>query len=152
MDAVYVGWLSILPPMIAIILALITKEVLFSLIAGVLSGTIIYSIASGMNPIVGPVSTVFDVMIQKADMNIIIFCFLLGGLVYLINASGGAQAYGKWASKIIRTKRGISGIKRNSVQYPIKIKTNIMVMIIGAINFEYFINSISLKKITYLKF
>lgn len=99
MDAVYVGWLSILPPMIAIILALITKEVLFSLIAGVLSGTIIYSIASGMNPIVGPVSTVFDVMIQKADMNIIIFCFLLGGLVYLINASGGAQAYGKWASK-----------------------------------------------------
>ena len=94
MDAVYVGWLSILPPMIAIILALITKEVLFSLIAGVLSGTIIYSIASGMNPIVGPVSTVFDVMIQKADMNIIIFCFLLGGLVYLINASGGAQASG----------------------------------------------------------
>ena len=86
MDAVYVGWLSILPPMIAIILALITKEVLFSLIAGVLSGTLIYSIASGMNPIVGPVSTVFDVMIQKADMNIIIFCFLLGGLVYLINA------------------------------------------------------------------
>ena len=64
MDAVYVGWLSILPPMIAIILALITKEVLFSLIAGVLSGTLIYSIASGMNPIVGPVSTVFDVMIQ----------------------------------------------------------------------------------------
>ena len=86
MDAVYVGWLSILPPMIAIILALITKEVLFSLIAGVLSGTLIYSIASGMNPIVGPVSTVFDVMIQKTDMNIIIFCFLLGGLVYLINA------------------------------------------------------------------
>ena len=99
MDAVYVGWLSILPPMIAIILALITKEVLFSLIAGVLSGTLIYSIASGMNPIVGPVSTVFDVMIQKTDMNIIIFCFLLGGLVYLINASGGAQAYGKMGIK-----------------------------------------------------
>ena len=39
MDAVYVGWLSILPPVIAIILALITKEVLFSLITGILSGT-----------------------------------------------------------------------------------------------------------------
>ena len=105
MDAVYVGWLSILPPMIAIILALITKEVLFSLIAGVLSGTLIYSIASGMNPIVGPVSTVFDVMIQKTDMNIIIFCFLLGGLVYLINASGGAQAYGKWAKKKMKSSK-----------------------------------------------
>ena len=39
MDAEYVGWLSILPPVIAIILALITKEVLFSLITGILSGT-----------------------------------------------------------------------------------------------------------------
>ena len=66
MDAVYVGWLSILPPMIAIILALITKEVLFSLIAGVLSGTIIYSIASGMNPIVGPVSTIIPATINAA--------------------------------------------------------------------------------------
>ena len=82
MDAVYVGWLSILPPMIAIILALITKEVLFSLIAGVLSGTLIYSIASGMNPIVGPVSTVFDVMIQKTDMNIIIFCNHVSNRLY----------------------------------------------------------------------
>mgnify|MGYP007000025192 FL=1 len=51
MDAVYVGWLSILPPVIAIILALITKEVLFSLITGILSGTLIYSFASGTNPI-----------------------------------------------------------------------------------------------------
>ena len=120
MDAVYVGWLSILPPMIAIILALITKEVLFSLIAGVLSGTLIYSIASGMNPIVGPVSTVFDVMIQKTDMNIIIFCFLLGGLVYLINASGGAQAYGKWASKIIRTKRSSLLLTESTVTFSAK--------------------------------
>jgi len=105
MDAVYVGWLSILPPVIAIILALITKEVLFSLITGILSGTLIYSFASGTNPIIGSVSTAFEVMIQKTDMNIMVFCFLLGGLVYLVNASGGAEAYGKWASKVIRTKR-----------------------------------------------
>lgn len=105
MDAVYVGWLSILPPVIAIILALITKEVLFSLITGILSGTLIYSFASGANPIIGSVSTAFEVMIQKTDMNIMVFCFLLGGLVYLVNASGGAEAYGKWASKVIRTKR-----------------------------------------------
>ena len=105
MDAVYVGWLSIIPPIIAIILALITKEVLFSLITGVFSGALIYSIASGFNPIVGAVSTVFDVMIAKTDMYIMVFCFLLGGLVYLVNASGGAEAYCAWASKIIRTKR-----------------------------------------------
>lgn len=105
MESVYVGWLSILPPVIAIILALKTKQVLFSMMAGVLSGGIIYSIASGINPIVGPVSSSFDVMIQNTDLNIMIFCFLLGALVYLVNASGGADAYGRWASKVIRTKR-----------------------------------------------
>mgnify|MGYP000240670888 CR=1 FL=1 len=58
MDAVYVGWLSILPPMIAIILALITKEVLFFTYSRCFYlEPFIYSIASGMNPIVGPVST-----------------------------------------------------------------------------------------------
>lgn len=105
MEPVYVGWLSLMPSIIAIVLALITKEVLFSLTAGVLAGTIIYSFAAGINPIVGSVSVAFDVMIQKADINIMIFCFLLGALVYLVNASGGSKAYGKWASKVIRTKR-----------------------------------------------
>ena len=105
MEAIYVGWLSILPPIIAIILALITKEVLFSLITGVLSGAFIYSIYAGLNPLVGPVQVTFDIMIQKADMNIIIFCFLLGALVYLIKSSGGAEAYGRWASKRIKSKR-----------------------------------------------
>ena len=61
-----------------------SKEVLFSLITGVLSGAVIYSIASGMNPIVGSVSTVFDVMIQKTDMNIIIFCFFIRQLIYVV--------------------------------------------------------------------
>lgn len=105
MESVYVGWLSILPPVIAIILALATKQVLFSMMAGVLSGGIIYTIAAGLNPVAGPVSTSFDVMIENTDLNIMIFCFLLGALVYLVNASGGAGAYGRWASKVIRTKR-----------------------------------------------
>ncbi|MCI8834012.1 MAG: Na+/H+ antiporter NhaC family protein [Ruminococcus sp.] len=105
MESVYVGWLSILPPIIAILLALITKEVLFSLITGVLSGAVIYSLAAGLNPLVGPVQTTFDIMIEKMDLNIMIFCFLLGALVFLVNASGGAEAYGRWTAKVIRTKR-----------------------------------------------
>ncbi len=105
MESVYVGWLSILPPIIAIVLALITKEVLFSLITGVLSGSIIYTFAAGLNPIVGPAQVTFDILIEKADMYIMIFCFLLGALVYLVKVSGGAEAYGRWASKFIRSKR-----------------------------------------------
>ncbi|MBQ3090760.1 MAG: Na+/H+ antiporter NhaC family protein [Oscillospiraceae bacterium] len=105
MEPVYVGWLSILPPVIAIVLALITKEVLFSLVFGCLSGALIYSLSAGLNPVVGTVQVTFDTMIAKADMNIMIFCFLLGALVCVINKAGGAKAYGRWATKVIHSKR-----------------------------------------------
>ena len=105
MDSVYVGAWSLVPPIVAIVLALITKEVVFSLVAGVLSGTLIYAFAGGMNPLVAPVNVMFELIINRADMYIMLFCFLLGSLVYLINASGGAKAYGRWASGVIRSKR-----------------------------------------------
>ena len=50
------GWLSILPPIIAIGLALVTKEVLSSLLLGVLSGSLIWAIGTGANPVMGTVS------------------------------------------------------------------------------------------------
>lgn len=105
MESIYVGFLSILPPIFAIILALITKEVIFSLIAGVLSGSVIYTLAAGLNPVVGPLQVTFDIIIQKTDMYIMLFCFLLGALVYLVKVSGGAEAYGRWASRFICSKR-----------------------------------------------
>ena len=105
MESVYVGAWSLLPPVVAIVLALITKEVVLSLVAGVLSGTVIYAVASGLNPVVAPVNVLFELIINRADMYIILFCFLLGSLVYLINISGGAQAYGRWARKVIKSKR-----------------------------------------------
>ena len=104
MESVYVGAWSLLPPVVAIVLALITKEVVFSLVAGVLSGTIIYASAAGLNPVVAPVNVMFELILGRADWYIMLFCFLLGSLVYLINASGGAKAYGRWASKVIRSK------------------------------------------------
>ena len=104
MESVYVGAWSLLPPVVAIVLALITKEVVFSLVAGVLSGTIIYASAAGLNPVVAPVNVMFELILGRADWYIMLFCFLLGSLVYLINASGGAKAYGRWSSKVIRSK------------------------------------------------
>ena len=108
MESVYVGAWSLLPPVVAIVLALITKEVVLSLVAGVLSGTLIYAIVSGLNPVVAPVSVMFELIINRADMYIMLFCFLLGSLVYVINASGGAQAYGRWARKVIKSRRQAS--------------------------------------------
>ena len=105
MDPIYAGWLSVLPPIIAIALALITKEVISSLIIGILSGTLIYSCMVGANPIVGTVDYTFRLMANRVDINIILFLALLGALVAVVNLAGGSQAYGRWAGGKLKSKR-----------------------------------------------
>ena len=107
MDMIDVGWLSILPPVIAIVLALVTKEVISSLIIGILSGTCIYAFNSG-GGIVKAVDVTFTLMAQKLGDNasIILFLAFLGALVAVITMAGGSKAYGEWASKKITTKKG----------------------------------------------
>ena len=96
--AVYATFWSLIPPVVAIVLALITKEVISSLIIGILSGTLIYSCIVGANPIVGTVDYTFQLMASRVDINIILFLALLGALVAVVNLAGGSQAYGRWAS------------------------------------------------------
>ena len=94
MEPYAAGWLSILPPFIAIGLALVTKEVLSSLLIGILSGTLIYSIGTDANFLMGTLQTGFKVMADKVDFEILIFTSLLGSLVYVVAMSGGTRAYG----------------------------------------------------------
>ena len=106
MDPFDAGWLSLLPPIIAITLALITKEVISSLFLGILSGTVIYCLGMGTGDlIIKPVEIAFTTMVNKVDFNIIIFCTLLGALVFTISRAGGTRAYGNWATKRIKSKR-----------------------------------------------
>ena len=97
---------SLLPPIIAIALALITKEVYFSLFVGILSGALIYSNFSPW----GMVTNTFDVMIAKLsdgwNVGIMLFLVTLGMMVALINKAGGSAAYGRWASKHIKPRVG----------------------------------------------
>ncbi len=97
---------ALLPPIIAIALALISKEVYFSLFVGILSGALIYS---NFNPW-GMVTGTFDVMIGKLsdgwNVGIMIFLVTLGMMVALINKAGGSAAYGRWASKHIKSRVG----------------------------------------------
>ena len=77
MEAVQAGWLSILPPVLAIILALLTKDVVFSLLLGTLSGTVVYSLLAGLNPVIGPIEVLFESMVTNIDMYIILrYCGL----------------------------------------------------------------------------
>ncbi len=95
---------ALLPPIIAIVLALWTKEVYISLMLGILSGALLYTKFS----VVKMVEITFEIMGNKIgeNVNILIFLVLIGILVALITMSGASKAYGKWATKTIKTKRG----------------------------------------------
>ena len=94
---------SILPPVIAIVLALITKEVYMSLLIGIFAGAILFEPG-----IIKPINNTFQIMGDKIGGNadILIFLVLLGILVALITKSGASKAYGQWASQSIKSKKG----------------------------------------------
>lgn len=108
MEAIDVGWLSLVPPLLAIGLALLTKEVISSLFIGVFAGTVIYAINTGGN-IVTATSVAFRLMSEKIGDNafILIFLGLLGALVAIITMAGGSRAYGNWAASKIKTRQGV---------------------------------------------
>ena len=95
---------AFLPAVIAIVLALITKQVYVSLFLGVLVGALMYV---GGNPLEA-MFTLYKVMSEKVGDNvpIIVFLVVLGILVVLMQKSGGAMAYGNWASRKIKSKGG----------------------------------------------
>lgn len=101
MDA---GWLSLLPPVTAIVLALLTKEVILSLCVGGLLGALVYSGGNGF----GMLDTFLSVMAQSVGSNaeILLFLALLGALVAVVTKAGGAHAYGVWAAKHMKTRTG----------------------------------------------
>lgn len=98
--------MALLPPVIAIALALLTKEVYSSLFVGILAGSLIYT---NWNPWEMVLNS-FDVMISKIcdswNVGILIFLVLLGMMVSMINKAGGSAAYGRWAAKRIHSKAG----------------------------------------------
>lgn len=103
------GFLSLIPPILAITCALITKEVVFSLILGVLSGTIIFSVMQGLG-VLGVFDQTVTLMGGKLADNVYIILFLcfLGILVTLVARAGGSKAYGEWAGKKLKGKRSAS--------------------------------------------
>jgi Na+/H+ antiporter NhaC len=85
------GWLSLLPPLAAIALALLTREVVLSLFAGVWLGALL---AAGFNPVTGTIGSLDLLLTALADADhiaIIAFSLLLGGMVGVISRSGGSQ-------------------------------------------------------------
>lgn len=103
---------SLLPPVVAIGLALITKEVYSSLFIGILTGGLLFTIASG-----GGFEGMFEAVVEKGlianlsdayNVGILIFLVVLGIIVVLMNKAGGSRAYGEWAATHIHSRKGAS--------------------------------------------
>lgn len=97
---------AVLPPIIAIVLALLTKEVYSSLFIGIFIGALMYT---GLNPLAAT-ETTFSILAEKTagNINIILFLVMLGILVSLVTKSGASRAYGEWATRRILSRRGAS--------------------------------------------
>ena len=105
-DPVGTLW-SLFPPVIAIGLALLTKEVYSSLFIGILAGGLL---ATGFNPIhtIDSVTTEGLISAVSGTAGIFVFLVVLGVIVALLNKAGGAQAFGRWAAKHVKGKIGAS--------------------------------------------
>lgn len=103
----YATFWALIPPIVAIVLALITKEVYSSLFIGIVIGGLLYS---GFQ-FEGTVVHVFEdgilgVLTDPYNMGIIVFLVVLGIMVAMMNKAGGSAAFGKWASAHIKTRVG----------------------------------------------
>ena len=118
MDAEFVpilyntAW-ALIPPLVAIILALITKEVYSSLFVGIAVGGVLYSLG-GTAPFIHPVAALEHVfkdgiiysLADSYNVGILVFLVFLGIIVALMNKAGGSAAFGNWASEHVHSRVG----------------------------------------------
>ena len=98
---------SLLPPIVAIVLALISKEVYSSLFLGCLVGALLYTQFRPWDTIVALVGADYGIVSVLADsynMGIIVFLVVLGIMVDLMNKGGGSEAFGRWAKKTVKSR------------------------------------------------
>ena len=100
------GMWGIIPPLLTITLAFVTKDVIVSLFLGILSGCVI---AAGGNPALALMNATDLFAASLSDgwnIRIFLFCALLGALVGMLSKTGSAQAFGTWVSKKLKTRTG----------------------------------------------
>ena len=111
----YSTWVALVPPAAAILLALVTKEVISSLFLGIVTGALLYSgfdlelafrtMLFGVSS-EGKAGGVIPQITDSGHAGILVFIVVLGILVALMNKAGGSAAFGRWASKRIKTRVG----------------------------------------------
>ena len=103
----YATFWGLVPPVVAIALALITKEVYSSLFVGILVGALLYSEFSFEGTVVHIFQGgIISVLSDSYNVGILVFLVILGAMVCLMNRAGGSAAFGRWASEHIKSRAG----------------------------------------------
>jgi tetracycline resistance efflux pump len=146
------GWLSLLPPLLAIVLAIATRQVFISLFLGIWLG---WAILSGGNVFAGladAIQACVDVFSDAGNTRVIIFCALIGALITLTQRSGGVAGFVEWVQKrnIANTRRGAATLA-GSIGFLIFIESSISCLIGGAVARPIFEKmKISREKLAYI--
>ena len=105
--SMYASFWALVPPIVAIVLALITKEVYSSLFIGILMGGLFYSGFTFETTITHVFQGgIISVLSDSYNVGILVFLVILGIMVCLMNKAGGSAAFGRWASEHIKTRAG----------------------------------------------
>lgn len=146
------SWYSILPPLLAIILAIWSKQVILSLFAGIWAG---FSIIHGFNPVAGVVAGLDGVILvfsDEGETKVLIFTLLIGSLIATIEASGGVRGF----VHFLETRRWVhTGVRAQLLAWVtglvIFIESNITLLVAGSVSRPLFDRyRISREKLAYL--
>lgn len=99
------GILGLLPPVLTITLAFITKDVIVSLFLGILSGSLIVAGGNPATAVLNLTDLLAGVLVDGWNIRIFLFCALLGGLVGMLSRTGAARAFGAWAGKKLNSPK-----------------------------------------------
>lgn len=146
------GWLSIVPPALAITLAIATRQVIISLTAGIWIGWVIHG---GGNPLTGTaaaIQTLISVFADAGNTRVIIFTMLMGSLLLLLQRGGGIDGFLDWISrwKWAATRRGAQ-LMAACIGLGVFIESTITVLVVGTVSRPLFDRlKISREKLAYI--
>lgn len=146
------GWLSIIPPLLAIILAITTRQVYISLFLGILVGWVILSDWSLFSGLAGSIEALINVFQNPGNTRVVIFCALIGALITLTQRSGGVKGFTEWiqGKNLARTPRGAASLA-GITGFVIFIESSICCLIAGSISRPLFERlRISREKLAYI--
>ncbi|HEY4611520.1 MAG TPA: Na+/H+ antiporter NhaC family protein [Bacteroidota bacterium] len=146
------GWLSILPPVLAIVLAIWTRQVFLSLFLGIWSGWVILEGGNIVAGLGSAVQACIDVFKDAGNTRVIIFSSLIGALITLTQRNGGVQGFVEWIQRknLVRTRRA-AAVLAWAIGMSIFIESSITCLVTGAVArpiFERF--KISREKLAYI--